>query len=68
MKVRYASQLIEKNHEYVIDETIEQLVKSINSLTKYLRIEATELSLYNASTEKNYFYNYYLNISIYNVK
>ena len=50
LKVRYASQLVEKNHEYVIDATIEQLVKSINSLTKYLRIEATEetkLSLYN---------------------
>jgi phage anti-repressor protein/uncharacterized C2H2 Zn-finger protein len=50
LKVRYASQLVEKNHEYVIDATVEQLVKSINTLTKYLRIEATEetkLSLYN---------------------
>ena len=50
LKVRYAAKLVEKNHEYVIDATVEQLVKSINSLTKYLRVEATEetkLSLYN---------------------
>ena len=50
LKLRFASKLIEKNHEYVIDATVEQLVKSINSLTKYLSIEATEetkLSLYN---------------------
>ena len=36
LKLRFASKLIEKNHEYVIDATVEQLVKSINSLTKYL--------------------------------
>jgi hypothetical protein len=50
LKLRYATKLIEKNHEYVIDATVEQLVKSINSLTRYLNIEATEetkLSLYN---------------------
>jgi phage anti-repressor protein len=50
LKLRFATKLIEKNHEYVIDATLEQLVKSINSLTKYLSIEATEetkLSLYN---------------------
>jgi hypothetical protein len=50
LTLRYASKLIQKNHEYVIDATVEQLVKSINSLTKYLSIEATEetkLSLYN---------------------
>ena len=50
LKLRYATKLIEKNHEYVIDATLEQLVKSINTLTKYLSIEATEetkLSLYN---------------------
>jgi phage anti-repressor protein len=50
LKLRFASKLIEKNHEYVIDATVEQLVKSINSLTKYLSIEATKetkLSLYN---------------------
>ena len=50
LKLRYASKLIQKNHEYVIDATVEQLVKSINTLTKYLSIEATEetkLSLYN---------------------
>ena len=50
LKLRYATKLIEKNHEYVIDATLEQLVKSINSLTRYLNIEATEetkLSLYN---------------------
>jgi hypothetical protein len=50
LKLRFASKLVQKNHEYVIDATLEQLVKSINSLTKYLSIEATEetkLSLYN---------------------
>ena len=50
LKVRYSAKLVEKNHEYVIDATIEQLVKSINTLTKYLNIETTEetkLSLYN---------------------
>lgn len=50
LKLRYATKLVQKNHEYVIDATVEQLVKSINSLTKYLNIEATEetkLSLYN---------------------
>jgi hypothetical protein len=50
LKLRFASKLIYKNHEYVIDATLEQLVKSINSLTRYLNIEATEetkLSLYN---------------------
>ena len=50
LKLRYASKLVQKNHEYVIDATVEQLVKSINSLTRYLNIEATEetkLSLYN---------------------
>ena len=50
LKLRYDTKLVQKNHEYVIDATVEQLVKSINSLTKYLSIEATEetkLSLYN---------------------
>jgi hypothetical protein len=50
LKLRFATKLVQKNHEYVIDATLEQLVKSINSLTKYLSIEATEetkLSLYN---------------------
>ena len=50
LKLRYASKLVQKNHEYVIDATVEQLVKSINTLTKYLSIETTEetkLSLYN---------------------
>jgi hypothetical protein len=50
LKLRYASKLVQKNHEYVIDATVQQLVKSINTLTKYLSIETTEeikLSLYN---------------------
>uniref|UniRef100_A0A6C0H352 Bacteriophage T5 Orf172 DNA-binding domain-containing protein n=1 Tax=viral metagenome TaxID=1070528 RepID=A0A6C0H352_9ZZZZ len=46
LKLRYATKLIQKNHEYVIDAIVEQLVKSINTLTKYLHIEATEETSY----------------------
>ena len=50
LMLKYSTKLVQKNHEYVIDASVETLVKSIKSLTKYLNIDATEeteLALYN---------------------
>ena len=50
LMLKYSAKLVQKNHEYVIDASVETLVKSIKSLTKYLNIDATEeteLALYN---------------------
>jgi hypothetical protein len=50
IKLRYNKSLIQKNHEYVIDTSVEKLTTSVKSLVKYLNIEATEettLALYN---------------------
>ena len=50
LMLKYSAKLVQKNHEYVIDASVETLVKSIKSLTKYLNIDAkeeNELALYN---------------------
>ena len=50
VKTRYEKKLVQKNHEYLIDTKVENLVKCIKSLVKYLQIETTEeegLALYN---------------------
>ena len=50
LKLKFQQNLVQKNHEYLIDTDQDSIIRAIKSLAKYLNIEATEdtsLSLYN---------------------
>lgn len=50
LKNRFSDKMVQKNHEYVLDVEEKTLVKSITSLVKYLKMDATyedKLALYN---------------------